>query len=334
MADKAFLNGINNYKYVSDLRGCVNDVAEMESLLMDACGFSKTNIRTRTDNRVTKDEIKSGWKWLLRGAKAGDRLVFHFSGHGSYTVDQDGDEQDDHRDELLCLYDMDWDDAESYLLDDELWEMTHEVPEGVLLTVILDSCHSGTGTRAIMPPGSLRSAELVPEKLPLVIIRDTHARAGGGEAGLRALSLASTDIEEGQEEAERQTVLARFVEPPPEIRERAEQATVRSAFYSGEVRGEHAEREMKHVLFAGCRNDQTSADAHIDGTYRGAFTHGFCTSVNDRGSDVGHQQLIQSVRSVDADQFLLPGAAIGTGQHPGTAVSVSGIRAAASVTDP
>jgi len=31
-------------------------------------------------------------KWLFEGVGPGDRVVFHFSGHGSYTADLDKDE--------------------------------------------------------------------------------------------------------------------------------------------------------------------------------------------------------------------------------------------------
>jgi len=293
MADKAFLNGINNYKSISDLRGCENDVEELASLLVDEFGFDSNNIRKRTSKDVTKEQIRKGWKWLLRGAKAGDRLVFHFSGHGSYTVDQDDDENEDRRDELLCLYDMDWSDPESYLLDDELWTLTQDVPDGVLLTVLLDCCHSGTGTRAMVLPTMMRSLDFKPEKVPLVIIRDSAERAGDGEVGYRVLPSAA----EEEEEAERRDVLARFVHPPPSIRERARKAALRSSFRSSRSRADERGREINHVLFAGCRDDQTSADAYLSGDYRGAFTHGFCRQVKKHGESVEHQSLIEAVRA-------------------------------------
>ena len=94
--------------------------------------------------------MKNGWKWLLKGAERGDRLVFHFSGHGSQIADIDGDE-DDGADELLCLYGMDWNDPKTYLLDDEIHEWTQQIPAGVAVTFLLDCCHSGTGTRNSRP---------------------------------------------------------------------------------------------------------------------------------------------------------------------------------------
>lgn len=94
-------------------------------------------------------------EWLVNGAKSGDFLVFHFSGHGSQIRDRDGDELEDHLDELICPYDMDWDGA--FITDDELNDILKNVPEGTLLEVFLDCCHSGTGLKemGLAPPPEL-----------------------------------------------------------------------------------------------------------------------------------------------------------------------------------
>ncbi|MCH5376079.1 MAG: caspase family protein, partial [Planctomycetes bacterium] len=81
MSDKAVLFGINDYKSISDLRGCVNDVRNDQSLLVDVFDFPSPNVRVFTDREVTKDRIRKQWRWLLDNASEGDRLVFHFSGH-------------------------------------------------------------------------------------------------------------------------------------------------------------------------------------------------------------------------------------------------------------
>ena len=59
------------------------------------------------------------------------------------------DEPDD-LDEAFACYDLkqggeDW-DRKTVIVDDELRELFATVPEGVLLEVLLDTCHSGTGT--------------------------------------------------------------------------------------------------------------------------------------------------------------------------------------------
>jgi len=156
MAKKALLVGINDYKQVNDLRGCVNDVLDMHFSLRSLFGFQTHEIRVLTDSRATKDNILHRLKWLVQGAKAGDYLIFHFSGHGSQIRDRDGDEElTDHLDELICPHDMDWDG--SYITDDTLNLIFKSVPEGVLLEVFLDCCHSGTGLRemGLTPPPDL-----------------------------------------------------------------------------------------------------------------------------------------------------------------------------------
>jgi hypothetical protein len=155
MAKKALLVGINDYKGVSDLKGCVNDVLDMHFSLRSLLNYQTSDIRVLTDSRATKNNILYRLKWLVRGAKPGDMLMFHFSGHGSQIRDRDGDEVVDHLDELICPYDMDWDGT--YITDDELNRIFSGVPEGVLLEVVLDCCHSGTGLKemGLAPPPEL-----------------------------------------------------------------------------------------------------------------------------------------------------------------------------------
>jgi len=154
MAKRALLVGINDYKGVSDLRGCVNDVLDMHFSLRSLFNFQTTEIRVLTDSRATKANIIHRLKWLVDEAKSDDFLVFHFSGHGSQIRDRNGDEElEDHLDELICPYDMDWDGI--FITDDELNNIFKNVP--ALLEVFIDSCHSGTVLRemGLAPPPEL-----------------------------------------------------------------------------------------------------------------------------------------------------------------------------------
>lgn len=154
MADYALLIGINNYAAIGDLNGCRNDVANIKKLLVDQFAFDAANITVLEDDKALKRDIKSAWKKLTKAAKAGDRLVFHFSGHGTAIRSEDDDED---QDELICLFDMTFGNASTYLTDDELADMTREVSKGVHLTFILDNCHSGTGTREMFVARSART---------------------------------------------------------------------------------------------------------------------------------------------------------------------------------
>jgi len=167
MANKALLVGVNRYKLPgSDLQGCVNDVTNVRDVLLKYFGFTVKHIRVLADTRATQKAILSRLDWLVKGAKSGDRLLFHFSGHGSQIRDRDGDELKDGLDEILCPHDMDWDGT--YIVDDDLKQVFSTLPAGVHLEVLLDACHSGTGTRetaalSLLPAEhSFKSRFLVP----------------------------------------------------------------------------------------------------------------------------------------------------------------------------
>ena len=149
MAKRAFLVGINRYQIAgADLRGCVNDVKDLSAALVEFHGFKKSDITVLTDPAATKKAMQAGIKALIRDSKKGDVALVHYSGHGSHVPDDNGDESDG-RDEILCPADLDWDDP---LRDDWLRTTLDGVKAGVNLTVIMDCCHSGTNTRAILPP--------------------------------------------------------------------------------------------------------------------------------------------------------------------------------------
>ena len=83
MAKKALLVGINKYKYVRSLNGCVRDVRNMADILTSFYGFQSDEIRTIVDESATRNNLMNRFDWLLDGSKEGDLLLFHFSGHGS-----------------------------------------------------------------------------------------------------------------------------------------------------------------------------------------------------------------------------------------------------------
>jgi hypothetical protein len=158
MAKRALLVGVNEYEksQIPDLSGCINDVLDTHFSLRSLFGFETKEIRVLTDSRATKDNIVYRLKWLVKNAKSGDYLFFLFSGHGSQIRDRDGEELEDNLDELICPHDMDW-DGHKYITDDELNDLLKGVPEGALLEVMIDCCHSGTILREIglEPPPEL-----------------------------------------------------------------------------------------------------------------------------------------------------------------------------------
>lgn len=150
MSKKALCVGINDYPYDgSDLNGCVNDALAWADLLVSHYDFAANDVRMLSDAQATKVAIMSGLQAMLTGAKAGDVLVFTNSSHGTYEADTSGDESK--YDEAICPYDC----ADNLLMDDDLRSLFANLPRGVKLTVISDSCFSGTVTRAAV-------AEVIP----------------------------------------------------------------------------------------------------------------------------------------------------------------------------
>ena len=160
MAKKALLIGINRYRIPgADLRGCVNDVKNLHAALKESCGFTSRDITVLTDLEATTKAMQASIETLVRGARTGDVLLLHYSGHGANVPDNNGDEAD-RRDEILCPTDLDW---KKPLRDDWLRKTFDALrTKGVSLTVIMDCCHSGTNTRAPMPP----DARSIPRYLP------------------------------------------------------------------------------------------------------------------------------------------------------------------------
>ncbi len=58
MPDKAILFGINTYKSISGLNGCVNDLQDVRRLLIDEYGFAESNIRLYTNEQVIRDTVE------------------------------------------------------------------------------------------------------------------------------------------------------------------------------------------------------------------------------------------------------------------------------------
>jgi hypothetical protein len=195
MAKKALCVGINNYPGTqNDLNGCVNDAHAWANLLVAHFDFPQPDVQLLLDAQATKVNIVAGLKRLLAGATAGDTLAFTNSSHGTYIVDSDNDEPDRY-DEALVPYDFN----ANLITDDELRTLLAGLPAGVRLTVISDSCHSGSVTRDVVPPifppprpRLLRPKELgLPdlEDAQLGKLRSTH-RKGYPQSGMKEILLS------------------------------------------------------------------------------------------------------------------------------------------------
>ncbi len=152
----ALLIGINEYKSpgLKTLYGCVNDVQAMERFLMNQMNVPDRQIKVLVNQEATREGIISAFKGFLIENLAipkGSQILFHYSGHGSQMRNTTGTEPDG-LDETIVPHDsrvgvvFDIPDKTLAGLIDRL-----AAAKGENITVILDSCHSGSGTREIRP---------------------------------------------------------------------------------------------------------------------------------------------------------------------------------------
>ena len=127
-------------------RRCHNDV-EMMRRFIATKGFKSDSSSQRIlldDGRHTKPNyqaILDGFAWLTDGAASGDSLFMHYSGHGGSVKDKNSDEKDG-KDETLIP--VDYKTAGQITDDVILAALVLDLPEGCMLTVVIDACHSGT----------------------------------------------------------------------------------------------------------------------------------------------------------------------------------------------
>ncbi|CAD5941419.1 Metacaspase-1B [Planktothrix agardhii] len=85
----ALLVGINQYAS-SPLEGCINDIDLQRYLLIHRFGFNPKNIYILPQTEATRTGILTAFEeHLIKQAKPGDIVVYHYSGHGSRIFDPD-----------------------------------------------------------------------------------------------------------------------------------------------------------------------------------------------------------------------------------------------------
>ena len=163
---KALLVGIGEYPDPRQrLDGCVNDVFLISSVLQEG-RFRPDDIRLLVDSRATTAAILERLHWLLDGALPGDRLVFHFSGHGVALPGYRAGQVVDRIHECLVPYDFDG-SLDRTIADEAIYNMYANLHYGVHFAMVFDCCHSGGQgrggvgrVRGIEPPADIRHRAL------------------------------------------------------------------------------------------------------------------------------------------------------------------------------
>lgn len=145
--------GIDKYKMNGiDLNGCVHDAKDFGSCLVEKFVFKPENVHYLFNEKATKVNEMNKQIELLKLSQPNDEVVFYHSGHGTLIPDANGDESD-RMDEAFVSYDFDFNDRKSMYLDDDMVEVLKHLKEGVFLTIVVDTCHSGTISRDLLKKG-------------------------------------------------------------------------------------------------------------------------------------------------------------------------------------
>jgi hypothetical protein len=155
MAKKLYglLVGINDYPSpVPKLSGCVNDIEAFSEYLQaraDEKEFESPELLVLKDSEATREAIIKGFQKHLSKAGKDDVALFYYSGHGAQgrTAKEFLHLEPDKLDETLVCYDSRL-PGNYDLADKELAHLIAEVAKNEThVTIVLDCCHSGSGTR-------------------------------------------------------------------------------------------------------------------------------------------------------------------------------------------
>eukprot|EP00401_Gymnodinium_catenatum_P041233 CAMPEP_0117559332 /NCGR_PEP_ID=MMETSP0784-20121206/53305_1 /TAXON_ID=39447 /ORGANISM="" /LENGTH=419 /DNA_ID=CAMNT_0005356705 /DNA_START=202 /DNA_END=1461 /DNA_ORIENTATION=+ len=262
---KALLVGINYIGSANELGGCINDVRNEMDIITTHFGFPKEQVLLLTEDQndaskmPTCENIRKGLSWLLSDAVEGDKLFFAYSGHGSQFPSRT---ESDGQNECICPLDcMEAPWPKNIILDDELNDdFFKRLPASVECVCIFDCCHSAT----------------------VVDLACTK--------GLSAPNMTNSSAPESK---------PRYLTPPTVTREELEKiwATNRGQDAKARSLPTGALSDKQLWVISGCQDNQTSADATINGKRQGALTWALAKALEDHDYSVSYEDLIQAVRT-------------------------------------
>ena len=151
----ALVVGINAYlPPIPALYGCINDVERISTVLSERLGSSLHQV-TLVNEQATRAAVIDGWLQHLGQAGPGDVALFYYSGHGGEEpappelVHLEGTQR---LQNLICFDSNRRTNGKLVraLADKELAALIRQVAAGgAHVAVLLDCCHSGSGTRDV-----------------------------------------------------------------------------------------------------------------------------------------------------------------------------------------
>lgn len=199
-----------------------------------------------------------------------DRNTLTRVGHGGQTEDLDGDE-DDGFDEVI--YPVDFKTA-GHIVDDEIhYHVVKPLPAGSRLTAIFDSCHSGSVLDLpylYSTKGVLKEPNLAKEAGQGILQAAGHYARGDVSSALGSMFSVAKSAFKGND---------------------AYEHTKRTKTSPADV-----------IMWSGCKDEQTSADATIASQATGAMSHAFIAALN-KNPQQSYVQLLNSIRDILEEKY-------------------------------
>jgi len=305
--------GINYPGSSGELRGCINDVENVQELVTGQFGFSKDaehmrvlvdapNPGMRSDGMPTRANIEAGMKWLIAGAQSGDSLFFHYSGHGAFAKDvRPETDEADGQDETLVPCDY---KESGMIVDDDIFDMmVAPLPKGVRLTVITDCCHSGSvfdlPYSYVLDGDHDRPVEVDHRKMAMAAAMAAGKALMAKDYGsaLKQVMAAGKHYMAMQNAAEQGDAPA----PTPEADAPAADGEGMGAVTTSQnVSKDYIsiKTALADVIqFSGCKDSQTSADAFIQNESCGAMSFALIKAFQDHGTNQTYAELLKNIRT-------------------------------------
>jgi len=258
---KALLVGINYLGKGCELGGCINDVRGQMEVLKSNFGFEEENIKLLTEDQDS-DDVKPTKATIMAGLEwlldgAAAGDLLFFHYSGHGTQYPD---------------------------------QTGEEPDGQNEAICPLDCQDAPWPDNLVLDNELHTAlcEKLPENCKCVCIYDCCHSGSVGD-----LEVQKDFCLPGMEDLQTKT---RFLKPPDDI---AEQIAGFSHAPGTAKKGVAAKgAEKKHLwIFSGCQDNQTSADAFINGKRQGALTWGLTKALGDADYDITYESLLIATRA-------------------------------------
>ncbi|KAF1952899.1 peptidase C14 [Byssothecium circinans] len=275
---KSLLIGINYTGTKHALKGCHSDIDNIAEFLSYR-GYSNTH-RDRvmlSDNPAlepsspyypTGHNILAAMDWLV--SEPNCTLFMHYSGHGGQIRDTDGVHGGTGMDDTVVPIDFERNgQISSTLLHEHL--VTRMTP-GCTLFILMDCCHSGSAV-----------------ELPYVYRTDADGQISlmdNLRKGAQLVGEAQDLFQRGfryDKMGEAKELLAGATDFFRGLKHLGEQEQ-EEGLQEGAFVGEYGSEKKMVTMFSGCRDDQTSADARIEGQSTGAMTWAFLQIMKRNGN--------------------------------------------------